>query len=247
MLVVHHLPRKNPTEKEANLDIKKRWTSVKGKFPPIIRKKFLPDSKLHRDINTKINYEGQKEHETLKREHLSRMKDELDFQDCTFNPEFNMTSLRTASQSERIPVESRGCPDRYNSEYLNTQKTMRMKTLEDEELATLKIPDSSGRTPNPEFYNDKVKWKKDIEERCKNKADELFEKECATFIGKPEVLDYSKNKVVNPESLDNGPFLERVGKDIDKRKERIKTLDGKYYNYPYKPTLYKPEKRTLKE
>jgi len=247
MLVVHHLPKKNQTEREVNLDIKKRWTSVKGNFPPIIRKKFLPDAKLYRDMNTKINYEGQKEHETLKREHLSRMKDELEFQDCTFHPDFNMTSITSASQADRIPIQSRGCPDRYNSQYLENQKTLRLQTLQDEELATLKIPDSSGKKPNPEFYSEKVKWKKDIRKRCEEKANEQFQKECATFIGKPEVLDYSNNKIVNPENLDNGPFLERVDKDIVNRKDRIKKLDEKYYSYPYKPTLYRPEKRELKE
>ena len=246
MLVVHHLPKKNPTEKEINLDIKKRWTNVKGNFPPIIRKKFLPDSKLHRDINTKINYEAQKEHETLKREHLSRMKDEIEFQECTFNPDFNMTSITSASQMDRVPVQGRGCPDRYNRAHIENQQTIRLQTLADEELATLKIPTSEGKVPNPQFYEEKVKWKKEVDEKRKVKAEENFQKMCATFVGKPQVLDYLKNKIVNPDSLDNGPFLDRVGKDIKKRKEKIKTLEGKYYDFPYKPTLHKPEKKTLK-
>ena len=247
MLIVHHLPKKNSTEKSVNLDIKKRWTSVKGKFPPIIRKKFLPDSKLHRDINPKVNYEAQKEHETLKREHLSRMKDELEFQNCTFQPDFNMTSITSATQSERIPIQSRGCPDRYNQSYIENQMTIRAQTLQESELATLKIKSSEGKTPDPNFYEEKVKWKKDIEEKCKAKADELFEKHCSTFIGKPEVLDYSKNKIVNPEALDQGPFLERVEKDIVKRKDNVIQLEKKYYSYPYKPTLHQPRKRELEK
>ena len=246
MLIVHHLPKKNPTEKESTMDIKKRWTSVKGKFPPIIRKNFLPDAKLHRDVSTKINYDSQKEHETLKREHLSRMKDELEFQNCTFIPEFNMTSITSASKINRVPIQGRGCPDRYNREFLETQQTIRNQTLEAEELATLRIPISSRKVPNENFYSEKVKWKNDIKERSEIKAKEFYDKETSTFIGKPEVLDYSKNKIVNPESLDNGPFLERVDKDIVQRKERIEILDKKYYNFPYKPKLHKPEKKQLK-
>lgn len=245
MLIVYHLPKKNPTEKSTNLDIKKRWTNVKGKFPPMIRKTFLPDAKKYRDMNTKINYEAQKEHETLKREHLSRMKDEIEFQDCSFNPDLNMTSLKKAKDLDRVPIEGRGCPDRYNRTFIESQKTLRMQTLEQEELATLKIPDYGDKTPDPNFYSEKVKWKEDALNKSRAKADEQFQRECATFIGKPQVLDYSKNKVVNPENLDNGEFLQRVDTDIVQRKDRLKTLDQKYYNYPYKPTLYKPEKKTL--
>ena len=247
MLIVHHLPKKNPTEKGSTLEIKKRWTPVKGKFPAIIRKKFLPESKLHRDMNTKINYEAQKEYETLKREHLSRMKDDLDFKGCTFNPKFNMTSMNLVTKSERVPVQGRGCPDRYNREFLETQKDIRNKTLEENELATLKIPVSERKTPDPQFFEQKVKWKKEIQEQAEAEAKRRFEEECATFIGKPEVIDYSKNKIVNAESLDNGPFLERVDKDIEQRKERIQVLDKKYYNFPHTPTLYKPERKKLKQ
>ena len=245
MLVVHHLPKKGQTEKSINLDIKKRWTSVKGNFPPIIRKKFLPDSKIMRDINPKVNYEAQKEHETLKREHLSRMKDELEFQDCTFQPEFNMTSITSATQSERIPIQNRGCPDRYDRTFLETQHTLRLQTLENDELATLKIKPSEGKTFDPNFYEEKVRWKKESQERSKQKADEQFEKECATFIGKPQIMDYSNHKLVNAESLDQGPFLERVEKDIVKRKDKAVELEKKYYSYPYKPTLYQPRKKEL--
>ena len=246
MLIVHHLPKKNPTEKESTLEIKKRWTSVKGKFPAIIRKKFLPDAKKYRDTTTKINYEAQKEYHTLKKEHLSRMKDDLDFKGCTFTPQFNMTSLSSASHSHRVPVQGRGCPDRYNREFLETQKDIRNQTLEQEELATLRIPVSERKTPNPEFFDEKVKWKKEIYEKAEVEAKRRFEEECSTFIGKPEVLDYSNNKIVNPESLNNGPFLERVSKDIEARKEKVQALDKKYYDFPYKPKLHNPERKQLK-
>lgn len=242
MLVINHLPPKNPSVKDQTVDVNKRWSQVHGKFPPIIRKTYLPDAKKYRDMNTKVDYEAQKEHEIVKREQQKNTKIELEQRGCLFTPELNKHSLKLVTAQNRVKVQDQDLPNRYNRAYLENQETMRFQTLEADDLATLKIPEYQGRQYNPEFYQDKMAWKAQVNQKMDTRRNEEFDKLTQTLVGKPTLNDYSNHKIVRSDSLDKAPFLERVKKNIDKKQELMKTLTDKYYDHPFKPTSFHPEK-----
>ena len=240
MLIVNHLPPKNPSELPNSVEVQKKWSKVKGKFAPLIRKNFLPNAKLLRGVNSKIDYDAQKEHAKFKKEQLEINKDELDFRECTFHPDLNQNSLLSATQRERIHITDREVPPRYQRAHLEEAMTMKQQYLMTEEMNTMKIPSNIGKKINEKFYTEKLDWKTNIEVKNEVKRVEQKNNEGGEFIGQPKIMDYSKNQIVRQESLDSSPFLERVQKNISKKGELIKTLESKYYNYPFKPTTNNP-------
>lgn len=230
MLIVNHLPPKNPSKQQRTIVLEKKFTPVKGKFPAMIKKNFLPESKLYRDMNTKIDYESQKEHEQLKRQRFSEMKDELDFKECTFNPNLDEMSMTQAIQQRRVKIQEREVPNRYRREYLETQELMRKQDLEDEELQTLRIPNNQDKTPNPNFYKEKKEWKDKVLKKTNKMRNNKWDEERGTLIGQPRTNDYNFGEEI-PE------FLDRVDQNIKRKEKYIKNLDSKIYNHPFKPNL----------
>ena len=219
----------------------RQYSGTHGHAKPLKKTKFTPRDKKYRGVNTKMDYDALKEQMFLKREQMSKLRDELEMRECTFKPEVCMKSLEMTQKGKNLPpIETRGCPDRYNRTLIDERKTLRDQELGEQELSTMKLPNNAGKKAKKEFYQEKLNWKKQAEEKRQQRKLENIEKETKSFIGQPKINDYSKNKIVPADKLDHDKFLNRVSKDLGKREEHKRQLDSKYYNYSYKPALYRP-------
>lgn len=219
----------------------RQYSGTSGHARPLKKTKFTPRAKRYNGVNSKMDYDAMKEHLQLKQEQMAKLKDELEMRECTFKPEVCMKSLQMTQKGKNLPpIEGRGVPDRYNRSLVEERKTLRDQELGDVELNTMKLPNNTGRKAKRDFYDEKVKWKQAAEEKRQQRKLENLDRESKTIVGQPKINDYSKNKIVAQDRIDTDSFLNRVPKYMAKREEKKRNLDAKYYNYSYKPALYRP-------
>ena len=219
-----------------------RSYSRKKKLDSLVRTTSLPKNKNYKNVEPRLLAETQKEEIFNKRGELEEKKIQKELEGCTFKPQLNQNSLAMTRNNPKPAITEREVPERYQRTLVEElQKNMQTQRLE-LEAQTLKLPDTTGKTPNTEFYDEKVAWKKEALKKVDQKRKEQDDAIVSTFIGKPELNDYSNNKIVPAEKLDNDEFLKRVEKTIEKKKQKIEDLTHKFYDYPYKPALYKPRR-----
>jgi hypothetical protein len=218
----------------------KNYSSTKGRVNPLLKARFKPRAQKWKKTNSRLDYETAKEKAQYRKEYYSQLKEELELKNCTFKPNVDLKSMTLTQKNPMVPIDQRGVPDKYMRSLIEEKMKMRTMELQENELQTMKLPNNKGKKIKKDFYNEKVEWKKKAKERALQKRKEKEEAEKNTFIGKPKILDYSKNKIVSADKLDGDEFLARVPKYLNKTLELRKKLDSKYYNYSYKPALYKP-------
>ena len=218
----------------------KNYSGTKGRANPLVRTKFNPKHKKWKATNSRLDYEAAKEKAQYKKEYFGQLREELELRNCTFKPNVDVKSMTLTQKNPKAPIDQRGVPDRYMRSLVDEKKLMRTQQLEQQELGTMRLPNNKGRRYNPEFYNQKLEWRKKAQEKAEQRKKEQVEAEVNSFVGKPKILDYSKNKVVNADRLDSDPHLARLPKYLNKKAQLKLTLDKKYYNFPHKPALYKP-------
>lgn len=219
-----------------------RSYSRKRKLDSLMKTAPLPKNKTYRNVEPKLLSETQKEEIFNKRNLIEEMKIERELQGCTFKPQLNTNSLAMARNNPKAPILKRDVPDRYKKALLDElEKTLIAQRLE-KEFQSLVLPNNTGKVANKEFYDEKVAWRKAAEEKIELSRKQKDEAEIQSFIGKPQLNDYSNNKIVPAEKLDNDEFLKRVEKTIQRKKENLDNLTEKVYDFPYKPSLYKPRR-----
>ena len=219
----------------------KNYSSTRGRANPLKGTKFKPRAKKYKVVNSKLDYESAKEKAQYKKEYYAQLREELELKNCTFKPNVDLKSMTLTQKNPTVPIDQRGVPDRYNRTLIDEKKNLRTMELEKKDLETMKLPNNKGRKARGEdFYKEKVEWKKKAQEKANQKKKDQEDAEIGTFVGKPQINDYSKNKIVPGERLDSDPYLARLPKYLNKKLELKKTLDAKYYNFPHKPALYKP-------
>ena len=218
----------------------KNYSGTKGRANALVSTKFKPRHKKWKATNSRLDYEAAKEKAQYKKEYYGQLKDELELKNCTFKPNVDLKSMTLTQKNPKVPIDQRGVPDRYMRSLIDERKNMRTMELEQVQLGTMKLPDNKGKKFNKDFYNQKVEWRKKAQEKADQRKKDQVQAEVDTFVGKPKILDYSKNRIVAQDRLDNDPHLARVPKYLNKTLNLRKTLDQKYYNFPHKPALYKP-------
>ena len=223
-------------------DAQVRSYGIKRNLDSLMRTAPLPKSRNYKKVQPRLLYETSKDDLLNKKMEIEEIRMQRELEGCTFQPKLNNNSLAMARNNPKPPIEHRGIPDRYKRALIEELQTNLMTQRLEEETATLKIPDTTGKKPNGEFYENKVSWRKNADDKLKEARDVKDKEELGTFIGKPTLNDYSNNRIVPAEKLDNDEFLVRVDKRIKERKDHIKQLTNKFYNFPYKPALYKPRR-----
>ena len=219
-----------------------RSYSRKKKLDSLVRTAPLPKNKNYKNVEPRLLTETQKEEIINKRGILEEKKIQKELEGCTFKPQLNQNSLAMTRNNPKPPIVERGVPERYQRTLVEElEKNLKTQRLE-QEAQTLKLPDNTGKAPNKEFYDEKVAWKKEALKKVDQKRKEQDDAVVSTFVGKPELNDYSKNKIVPADKLDSDEFLKRVEKTIEKKKQKIEGLTNKFYDFPYKPALYKPRR-----
>jgi len=230
----------DPT-KETN-DAQVRTFGISMNLNKLMKTTPLPKSRNYKKVQPRLLAQTSKDDLLGKKHQLEEIKAQRELEGCTFQPKLNNNSLAMARNNPKPPIGSRDVPDRYKraliEEKYNNLKTQRLEA----ETATLQIPDCSGKKPDGDFYGGKVAWRKAADEKVCQIRQEREQQELNTFIGKPTLNDYTKNKIVPADKLDNDEFLVRVDKGIQKHKELIKKIEHKMYDFPYKPALYKPRR-----
>ena len=172
----------------------KNYSSTKGRANPLLRTKFNPRARKWKATNSRLDYETAKEKAQYRKEYYSQLKEELELKNCTFKPNVDLKSMTLTQKNPMVPIDQRGVPDRYMRSLIDERKNMRTMELEKHELSTMKLPDNKGRKAKKDFYNEKLEWRKKAQEKALQRKKEEEEKEIQSFIGKPKILDYSKNK-----------------------------------------------------
>jgi hypothetical protein len=202
----------------------------------------LPKSKNYKKVQPRLLAQTSKDDLLGKKHEIEELKAQRELEGCTFQPKLNNNSLAMARNNPKPPIGQRDVPCRYKRALIEEkEKNLQTQRLE-AETATLKIPDTTGKKPDTEFYGGKMAWRAAANEKITMARKEKEEQELKTFIGKPTLNDYTKNKIVPADKLDNDEFLVRVDKTIQKKKETIERLTNQMYNFPYKPALYKPRR-----
>lgn len=219
-----------------------RSYSRKRKLDTLMKTTPLSKNKQYKRVEPRLLLDTHKDEIFNKRNLIEERKVQLELNGCTFKPELNNNSLAMTRNNPKVPITEREVPMKYQRALVEELK----RTLDQERLQketeTMVLPNNTGKQPNKEFYDTKVAWKKQSEEKLEQARQRQLEEEIGSFIGKPKLNDYSKNKIVPADKLDDSEFLVRVEKTIQKKQENIKNLEGKLYDYPFKPTLYKPRR-----
>ena len=218
----------------------KQYSSTRGRANPLKSTKFTPRAMKYKGVNSKLDYESAKEKEQYKREHFAQLREELELRECTFKPNVDINSMTMTQKNPKTPIDQRNVPDRYQRKIIEERAALKHQEESEKEFGTMRLPNNKGRKANADFYGEKIGWKANRDKKRLDRHQENITKEKSSYVGKPKLNDYSKNKIVPADRLDNDPFLNRVAKRLEKKKELKKTLDEKYYNYSYKPALYKP-------
>ena len=216
------------------------YNSTKGRANPLLDTKFKPRARKYKGTNSRIDYETAKEKAQYRKEYYSQLKEELELKNCTFKPNVDLNSMTLTQKNPTVPIDQRGVPDRYMRTLIEEKQNLRTQELSNKALETMKLPNYKGKKAKKTFYDEKMEWIKKKKEKALQKKREQEEAERNTFVGKPKINDYSKNKIVGADRLDSDPHLARLPKYLNKTLELKKKLDKKYYNYSHKPALYKP-------
>ena len=228
------------TEDQPNRSRSTKKSNARGRGGP--RRNSLPKPRSYKRVKPRLMDNTSKEAQLARKKQIEEIKAQREVARCTFKPEFNFRSLKMATKNDRTVIQKRDVPDRYKRAIVEEKA----RTLADEralaELGTMKLPDNSGKNAQKDFYDGKVAWRKQADEKIKAKVEEKTEKEIKSFIGKPKILDYSKNKIVPPEKIDMDDFLERCAKTLKRRVEKRDKVANQMYNFPFKPALYNPRR-----
>ena len=230
------------------LDRLKRLEKHQKKIAPRAKVRTQPWNKNVFDRKTKdvksvthrIDYEPHREKEFEKTSNLLQKQADIELDPCTFNPNLNQKSLAMAQSKDYIV--DRGVPDRYKRSLIEEKQKVLQQQREEDEAASLKIPDYTGRTPDEKFFEKTVEWKNKQKQRSEEQWQKNYEGVTVGMTNKPTL---SKNSLEMANKRYNGEdFLSRVPKSIEDKKVLQKKLDNKYYNFSYKPKLHKPERKT---
>lgn len=226
-----------------NNEAQMRSYSRKRNLDSLVRTGSLPKSKNYKKVLPKLFEHLTRDDILLKKTMKEELKAQLEIKDCTFVPKINTNSLTMTRNNPKPPIMLREVPNRYKRAMVETIMTMAKTAKLDLDLATLKIPDTAGKKPDPTFYENKLAWTKNRDDKRAQAKVAEEEVEKASFVGKPVINDYSKNKIVPAEKLDNDEYLTRVTKTLQKKKDNIKAIEEKMYDFPFRPALYKPYRR----
>ena len=229
------------------LDRLKRLEKHQKKIAPRAKIRTQPWNKNVFDRKTKdvksvthrIDYEPHREKEFEKTSNLLQKQADFELDPCTFNPILNQKSLVMAQEKDYI-IE-RDVPDRYKRKVIEEKQMILQRQREDEEDASLRIPDYSGRKPDEKFYEKNFEWKNKQKNKSEEEQKRKYLGETDGMTNKPQI---NKNSIQMAEGKHNGEdFLTRLPKTVDNKKLLLQKLDNKYYNFPYKPKLHRPEKK----
>lgn len=218
----------------------KHYSTTKGRANPLSDTKFNPRNKKYKGTNARIDYETAKEKAQYRKEYYGQLKEELELKNCTFKPNVDLNSMTLTQKKPSVPIDQRQVPDRYMRKVIEEKQMLRTQELDTLALETMKLPNNKGKKSNRGFYDEKLEWRKKAQEKALQRKKEQEEAEMGTFVGKPKINDYSKNRIVGADRLDSDPHLARVPKYLNNTLELKKKLDKKYYNFSHKPALYKP-------
>jgi hypothetical protein len=219
----------------------KQYSKTKGRANALLSTKFCPRSKIYQPVSSKLDYETAKEKELYKREQYSELKEQLDLRECTFKPNIDLNSMTMTQKKPRTPIEQREVPSKYRRKDIDERESLRKKELQEKELQTMKLPQNQGKKPTREFYDQKIEWKKNHKEKMEKRRLDQLEQETNSFIGKPKLFEGKASQML-AQKLASEPFLNRVNKHIDQKKELRSTLEKKYYDHTFTPALYKPKR-----
>lgn len=202
----------------------------------------LPKSKNYRKVQPRLLNKTSKEDLLSRKLEYNEIKNQREVEGCTFQPKLNNNSLAMARNNPKPPIGMRGVPDRYKRSLVEEKKRNLNTQRLEQEASTMKIPDTTGKSPDDEFYGQKVAWRTAADEKIESARKAKEDEEIGTFIGKPTLNDYTNNKIVSADKLDNDEFLVRVDKTIQRKKENLERLTDEVYNFPFQPALYKPRR-----
>lgn len=218
----------------------KHYSKTKGRANALQSTKFTPRAKVYNTVNSRLDYETAKDKMQYKKEHYAQLREELELRGCTFKPNVDINSMTLTQKNPLPPIEQRNVPDRYRREVLDEKANMRTQELNDMDFATLVLPNNSGKKLHKDFYKNKLEWVKHRDEKREHRRLDNTKAEEGTFIGQPQINDYSNNKIVAADKLDTEVFLARVPKYLKRNLEIKKALENKMYDYTYQPALYRP-------
>ena len=219
---------------------KKIAPRAKVRTSPWQKTLFDRKTKNVKSVTHRIDYEPHREKEFERTSNFLQRQADIELDPCTFNPELNHNSLNIAQGKDHIMT--REVPDRYKRRVVEEKKMILEQQRAEEEDKQMRIPDYSGRKYDEGFFDKTVNWKKEIVEKKKEEKKKNYEDE---VIGMQDRPTLTKNTIDLANQKYNGEsFLNRVPKNIEDKKVLKQKLDNKYYNFSYKPTLYKPEKKS---
>ena len=222
---------------------KKIHPRAKVRVNPWQKNLFDRKSKNVKSVTHRIDYEPHREKQFEKTSNLIQRQADIELDPCTFNPHLNQRSLKMAEAKDHIM--ERDVPDRYKRSLIEEKKRIvDLERLEDEE-AQMRLPDYSGRVPDEGFFNKTVQWKQNATERSQQVKQKNYEGETVGMKHKPSIC--KKSEELASQRNNGQKFLERVPKVIEDKKLLRQKLDTKYYNFPHKPQLHRPEKRQRAE
>ena len=219
---------------------KKIAPRAKVRTTPLQKNLFDRKAKNMQTVTHRIDYEPHREKEFEKTSNFLQRQADIELDPCTFNPNLNQKSLKMAQAKDHIM--ERDVPDKYKRSVIEERERVVALQREEEEDAQMNIPDYSDRKPNEKFFNEKFEWKKKVLEKYDEEQKKNFDNEVVGMKAKPTL---TKNTIELANRKFNGKkFLDRVPNNIENKKVLAKKLDNKYYNFPHKPKLHKPEKKT---
>ena len=232
----------NPNALKETNDAQVRSYGIRRNIDALMKTTPLPKSKNYKKVQPKLLFQTTKEDLIGKKMKVEEVKVQRELEGCTFQPNLNNNSLAMARNNPKPPIGMRDIPDRYKRAIIDELKKNLDTQRLDNEAATMKLPDNKGKKPDTDFYGNKVAWRKAADEKISTARQAKEEEEVKTFIGKPTLNDYTKNKIVPADKLDNDEFLARVDKTIKRKKENLDKLTEQMYDFPFKPALYKPRR-----
>ena len=227
---------------KATHDAQVRSYGISRNIDALMKTVNLPKSRNYRGVQPRLLYQTSKDELLNKRLEKEEIKNQREVEKCTFQPKLNSNSLVMARNNPKPPISQRGVPDRYKRALVEELKRTTDIQRGEQETATMKLPNTGGKRPDPAFYEGKVAWRKAADEKVENSRQGQIDKEMGTFIGKPTLNDYSNHRIVPADKLDSDEFLVRVDKTLQKKKEKVARIADQMYGFPFKPALYKPRR-----
>lgn len=173
------------------------------------------------DVPSRVSYDSIKDTIKVKKETRERLKEEKEMNECTFRPQLNKNT--EALLSSYVSVMERPMPRKE----IQTTGSSRMElegSLSERQEAELLNP-TERKSPNLNFYQQKMEWKSAVEEAKLRERLQKEEQDQQKPVGKP-VVNQQKNKELVKR---DGDFLARVQNDMQRSKEVRSRLDEKVY------------------